>query len=221
MMTNRLLPMLAVLGAGVWYAAPARAQLFTTYGFSGSQFTWLTCGSTPEEEGCFGSGTVTGFGNICAVLEDAQHGHGSTTTQRIYVLDNQAAGKSVALDVLDETIVVSQSGYATTTFSAVKSVALPLVAGGKCQAAANSVAILAGTSKSTVASYIAKKTLVASAYGGFSPPETVTSITADASGYIAVNFTDGFYLIGPDGSGEEDGGGNQLVIPQNQALVLP
>jgi hypothetical protein len=217
----------AVTVVALCAAMPARAQLYTTYNFTPTQVSWITCGSTQGSEGCYGSGSLNGYGHLCAVLEDNDISKSGSynSKQRLYFMDNNATGNNdVALHVLEKKITVSDN-YATTTFTKVDDVALPLTDGAACQIAANKVVILAGTTQSTNAAYIVKKTLAASSYGGFSPPEQVTSITSDAAGYISVNFAGspftGFYLIGPNGEGEEDGGGNAYVIPKDNGLILP
>ena len=200
----------------------AHAQLYTTYSFANTGFSWITCGSTPEGDGCYGTGSITSYGHLCAIFESAETGTTYDNKQRIYALDSNATGKKdVVLHILTKSIMVDQSGYAHTTFTPFKDLSLPLIGGNtvKCYASINRVAIIAGTSDSTQAAYVQRKSLVVSSIGGFSPPETVTGVTVDAAGYISVNFQDGFYLIGPDGSGLEDGGGNAYLVPGGNALT--
>jgi hypothetical protein len=212
----------AAVAAAILAPSSARAQLYTTYSFADTGFNWITCGSTQQSEGCYGSGSVTTFGHLCAIFEDPETGSVYDNKQRIYALDSNATGKKdVVLHVLTKLVSVDGSGYAQTIFKPFKDVSLPLTGGNNvtCFAATNKAAILAGTSASTQAAYVQRKTFATSGYGGFSPPETVTGITVDASGYITVNFQGGFYLIGPDGSGQEDGGGNADLIPRGNALT--
>jgi hypothetical protein len=200
----------------------ARAQLYTTYNFSGAGFSWITCGSTSLSEGCYGSGTVTGFGRLCAILSDTIVGSSTSSLQRIYALDSEGNGKrDVVLHYLTRRISVDSSGYAYTTFTDVKDVRLPLEGGPHvaCYAADNDSVIAAGTSTSTTAAVLVKPSLKVSSYGGFSPPATMTGIAADAAGNIALNFSGGFYLLGPNGGGLEDGGGNAFVIPLHNAYI--
>lgn len=214
---------IAAASVSLCAAMPAHAQLFTTYNFSPTQLNWITCGSIPGSSGCFGAGSVQGFGHLCAVLEDKSKSKSGSysSKQRIYLMDNNATGKKdVVLHVFEKIIVVSGNS-ASTAFNKVSDVSLPLTGSATCQAAANDAVIIAGTTTSTQAAYVVKKTLAASPFGGFSPPADVTAITSDALGYISVNFNGGFYLIGPKGEGEEDGGGQAYVIPQDNGLVLP
>jgi hypothetical protein len=212
----------ALSAACVLAPVPARAQLYTTYNFDNAGFNWVTCGSTPQSEGCYGSGAVTTFGHLCAIFEDYASGTTYDYKQHVYALDNNATGKKdVVLHILTLSISTDQTGFAHTTFTPLTNVKLPLTGGNgvKCYAAENGAAIVAGTNASTQAAYIDRKTLAVSGYGGFSPPATVSGITVDAAGYITVNFQGGFYLIGPDGSGQEDGGGNAYLIPRGNALT--
>ncbi len=221
---RRMCLMVAACGLGL-AGPPARAQQdsynFTTYNISPTAISWITCGSTPESSGCFGSGQFGPFGRVCAVLEGKLETHGGTARQPVYVMDSDVgnAGK-VALDVYRKTVVTTQSTI-TTTFTLTKSLNLPLTGGATvtCQAAANKAVIAAGTGSSTAAALIDKKTLAVSSYGGFSPPEDVTSIIVDAQGYLSINFTDGFYLLDPSGQSIEDGGGNAIVIPGDNAYI--
>jgi hypothetical protein len=208
-------------------AMPAHAQLYTTYNFTPTTLSWITCGSIPGSSGCFGAGSVSTFGHICGVLEDKSKSKSGSysSKQRIYVMDDNATGNNdVVLHVLEKKIAVN-GNQAITTFDKVADASLPLVGASPCQIAANNVVILAGTTQSTNAAYIVKKTLAVSPYSGFSPPINVAAITSDASGYITVNFADntytGFDLIGPDGEGLEGGGGNAYVIPKDNGLIVP
>ena len=217
---------LMATACGLSMAAPcAHAQQasynFTTYNISPTAISWITCGSTPQSSGCFGSGQFGPFGRVCAVLEGRLETHGQTAKQPVYVMDSNVgnAGK-VALDVYRKTVVSTQSTI-TTTFTLTDSLSLPLTGGAAvtCQAAANKAVIAAGTGASTVAALINKKSLAVSSYGGFSPPEDVSSIVVDAQGYLSINFTGGFYLLDPAGQSIEDGGGNAIVIPGDNAYL--
>ena len=194
---------------------------FTTYTIQPTVINWITCGSTQQDSGCFGSGQFGPFGRVCAVLEGKLETHGGTSKQPVYVMDSYAGNAAkVALDVYRKTVITTQSTI-TTTFTLTKTLSLPLTGGGSvtCQEAANKAVIAAGTSSSTTAALIDKKTLAVTSYGGFSPPEDVLSIVADAQGYLSINFTGGFYLLGPNGQGVEDGGGGAIVIPGDNAYI--
>jgi hypothetical protein len=61
---------------------------------------------------------------------------------------------------------------------------------------------------------------------GFSPPLNVAAITSNKYGYVTVTYgsfsggASGFYLFGPNGALQEDGGGAPFMVNRTQA-VLP
>ena len=67
----------AVLLLTLAIAVPAHAQnrlpdstLYTSYFASGTtDVNWVTCGSLPQTEGCYGSGSLGSFTNACAVVQ--------------------------------------------------------------------------------------------------------------------------------------------------------
>jgi hypothetical protein len=66
----------------------------------------VTCGATQQSSGCFGSGQLSGFGKVCAVLEGAASIAGNTVTQAVYVLvGSYQSGSHVVLDVFRKTDV--------------------------------------------------------------------------------------------------------------------
>lgn len=74
---------------------------------------------------------------------------------------------------------------------------------------------------------VLKKTLAFTQIGGFSPPINVSSITADEYGFVTVTFgsfnatSNGFYVYGPDGSFQGDGGGASFTAGTAQAVRPP
>lgn len=195
-------------------------NIYTTYNFSNgaTSISWVTCGSTPQSEGCFQSGQIDGFGKVCAVLDTPPLVNGTTTKQKLYIFDSGASkAASLLLDVYEK-VDVTTNDYDTTVFTLKTKLTLPIPAGSgaKCFAAANKGYIFAGTSKSTNAVEISKVDLSQTSIGGFSPPIPVTSIDPDPVGNVSINFGNGsetgFVLIGPSGSGLEDGGGNAIIF---------
>jgi len=214
-------------------ALPAHAQVFTSYWLGPTGFLWETCGSLQGDSGCFGGGTVNGYGNLCAVMEDSEHPNNASVSskQRIYLLDNNATGKDdVVLHVLEKKIVVNGSS-AQTTFTDVTDVPLSIAGGQPCQAAANKNIIAAGiASQNPQVALIDKNTLSVLPrhfVGRPRPPGRhpttpgMLSIQSDASGYISIVMNDTFEILDPKGQGEEEGGGAFDVIPQGNALILP
>ena len=95
----------AIAAAGFCMALPAHAQVYTSYWLSPTGFLWQTCGSLENSRGCFGGGQVSGYGHLCAVMEDDERPNNAnvSTKQRLYFLDNNATGKGdVVLHVLEK-----------------------------------------------------------------------------------------------------------------------
>ncbi len=66
---------------------------------------------------------------------------------------------------------------------------------------------------------VSKKNYSVSDLGGFDPPATVTSITADDRGYVSLHFNEGFYVYDPNGNLQEDGGGAADFINQRNGWI--
>jgi hypothetical protein len=212
--------------------APPDSTLFTTYSLYSNDTTvdWIVCGSTQETEGCYASGSLGPFGRVGALLEGNPLVKGSTVTRAIYVLDAGAgsSGSGVELYVYTKTDTVSAETD-TVKVTLTKTVSLPTLTGGAsadCSMAANNNYLFIGTNLSPQAVDVKKSTFAVTTLGGFSPPINVTAITADSYGYVTVtqgDFTtgeNGFYVFGPTGGGEEDGGGASFMLGTTQA-VLP
>jgi len=185
--------------------------LFTTYsvGGGGTSVSFSVCGSLAQSEGCYGGGTLSPFESACAVLERAPKYKTNVVTRDIYVLDRRTSAADPAL-----LYVYRRTDTITDTFDTIqvalkKTVSLQTTGGSSahCSLAANDPLVYVGTDASTTAVSVDKKTFAVTILPGFSPPSTVTSITADDRGYIALHYGNGFYLFGPDGSLREDGGG--------------
>ncbi len=199
------------------------STLFTTYELNSTatQFFWSTCGSTQKTEGCYGSGALGPFNQACAILVSSPTLIGPITVLRyIYVLDTGTSSNSVALVVFKRTDTVTAS-YDTGVVTQLAKLPLPTQTGGTgsaCSMAANSGYIFLGTNQSSTAVRVSKADLSTAQIGGFSPPINVSAITADAYGYVAVTFggghgaESGFYLYGPDGQPQEDGGGAPFLL---------
>jgi hypothetical protein len=142
----------------------------------------------------------------------------------VYVMDAGTTADGVMLNVYIKTDTVASS-FDTTTIDYSTRVALPLT-GGKveCFMAGNKTALFTGTSKSPVGAEILTANLKVSQIGGFSPPANVSQITADQRGFVTLQQgtgdNTGFYLFGPDGALEEDGGGTAFLINNIQSVQL-
>ncbi|HEX3664850.1 MAG TPA: hypothetical protein VHU23_06440 [Rhizomicrobium sp.] len=201
------------------------SNLFATYSASqdGTSVSFSVCGSVQEAEGCFGGGSFGPFGHACAVIEGKPKTKGDVVTRDVYVLDKGAQSDSTAvLDVYKRTDTITSSSD-TIQVSLTKAVSLGLPGGPstECSMGAGKDYVFAATTASTQVAAINMSTLAVSLEGGFSPPATVTSITADDRGYVSVQFTEGFYVFGPDGSGLEDGGGNAALVNTRNGWLIP
>jgi hypothetical protein len=91
--------------------------------------------------------------------------------------------------------------------------------------AANNPYLYVGTNKSMQAVTVARGTWTVTTIGGFSPPIPVASITSDSYGYITVTFGapnstfSGFYVFGPTGAPQEDGGGATFMLNTSNAVT--
>jgi len=213
---------------------PIDGTLYTTYSIirDRTHVSFTVCGSLPGTEGCYGSANLGPFQSVGAVLEGlpSTDKTTNTVTRDIYVLD-AAAGPNkvgVTLYVYSRTDIIS-GGEDSITVVPTGTVALPLIGSTSATAsmAANSGYLFIGTNKSPLAVAVVKKTLAVTQIGGFSPPINVSSITADEYGFVTVTFgsfngtNTGFYVYGPDGSVQEDGGGASFTVGTSQAVRPP
>lgn len=200
------------------------ANLYTTYQVSPdhTSLSWITCGATAQSSGCYGSGSIGPFERLCAVLQGAPVVNGSKVVRRIYALDaGTAAGAAPVLYEYVRTETVSPS-YDAASVVLKRHAALPLTGGPgvPCFMAANAVAVYAGTATSYTGALVDRQSFAVGSLPGFSPPELMTAITADSRGYVAAQWSGGFYLFGPDGSLQGDGGGGALLLDSNNALPV-
>jgi len=219
--------LLLVLAAGL----PAQAQtklpdstLYTQYYTNtSSQLHWITCGSLPQSEGCYGSGELGPFTNACAVVQSVPAPINSFTVLRyIYVLDTGSSSNGVTLTAYKRTDTVSQSND-TIVVTTVASVPLTSLAGGSgvtCMMVQNPTNVYAGTNQSSSAVSINKSNYSVSQVGVVFG--TVSSITADSYGYVTINQDDngsyGNTVYGPNGQLQSDGGGGYFMINPIDAL---
>jgi hypothetical protein len=216
-------------GARAVAAAPD-STLYTNYTVDPKlqNATWLVCGSTAQSEGCYASGSLGPFGRIGAMLESPPEFSGSTVTRQIYVIDVATgnARNGVSLLVYTKKDVVSAASDAVTV-ALERTIPLPLVGGSTATAsmAANGSHLYVGTKQSTQAVSVAKSNWAVTLVGGFSPPLPVASITADNYGYVTITFGapggqfSGFYVFGPKGTAQGDGGGAEFMLDSLNAVV--
>jgi hypothetical protein len=229
---KQLVLIASVFLAGLMFVSSASAQgapdstLFTTYTASSdlTNVSWIVCGSTQNSEGCFGSGQLGPFGKVGAMIEGNPSVNGGTVTRGIYVVD--IGSTAVKLYAYKKTDVVT-ADFDTVTVKLAKTVTLPLTGGSSALAsmAANSRFLFIGTVQSPQAVEVLKSNLTYTQVGGFSPPINVSAITADSYGYVTVTFgtfsggESGFYVFGPNGDLQEDGGGAPFMLDTREAVV--
>ena len=88
--------------------------------------------------------------------------------------------------------------------------------------AANASTLFIGTNQSPQGIEVKKSTLAITKLGGYSPPINVTSITANAYGYVTVTQGNGsdtaFAVFAPTGGEVEDGGGSDFMLDTMNAV---
>jgi hypothetical protein len=240
-----VLPAFAIISFGISNQASAQAEitadskpidgtLYATYSVARDRthVSLTVCGSLPGTSGCYGSANLGPFNSVGAVLEGlpSTDKTTNTVTRDIYVLDTAAGPNKVGVNlyVYSRTDIISASDDSITVVLT-DTVALPLIGSTAATAsmAANSGRLYIGTNKSPQAVVVLKKTLAFTQIGGFSPPVNVSSITADEYGFVTVTFgsfngtSNGFYVYGPDGSGQGDGGGAAFTVSTAQAVRPP
>ena len=91
--------------------------------------------------------------------------------------------------------------------------------------AQNNSYLYVGTTKSTQAASVRLGFWTVTPIGDFSPPIPVASITSDSYGYITVTFGapgspfSGFYVFGPTGASQGDGGGAEFMLNTSNAVT--
>jgi len=215
-----------VLLATLAIALPAHAQqklpdstLFTTYEVNQAltQISWVTCGSLPQSEGCYGSGNFGPFTDACAIVQSVPGPLNFNTVVRyIYIFDTGSGANGATLTAYKRTDVVGSTND-TITIVTLDVVPLPTLVGGPgvtCSMAQNPSYVYAATNQSTTAAAINKMTFSVSSAG--ITEGNVTAITADSYGYVTIRqgsgFSAGFTVYGPNGQEEEDGGGSSFMI---------
>jgi len=194
-----------------------RLRLVHHYTTDGSKTTlsWVVCGSLSGGTGCYGAGSLGPFGHMGSVVESAKvyDIREGTVTRFLYLVDSAyGSGQTgVALNVYQRVDTIA-GAYVTTTFTLKKTISLSLIGGSQAVVymAGNKGYLVIGTSNSTEALQVNKRTLAITPLGIISGAPF--SITADNYGYITVTSVNGFFVIGPDGSLQEDGGGTPFMI---------
>lgn len=218
MFVQRLLTsFLLLLGTTFCWAGAIDSGLYTTYSTDSAKTTlyWTVCGTIGNGSGCYGSGQLGPFGQIgstieTARIEDVREG----TVTRFLCVADQAYGSGqngVALYVYQRIDTIA-SEYDHTSFTLQQTISLPLVGGSQAVVflAANKEYLVVGSSNSSVPVEVNKRTGAVTQLDIIS--QAPTSITADGYGYIVVTSAEGFFVVGPDGTLQEYGGGSPFTI---------
>jgi len=218
LMRRAVLVSLLILYGSIGYAATIDAGLYTTYTIpdkARNEVNWVVCGSVGTTNGCYGSGTLSPFGEIGSIIEGSKHYDLSagTVTRYLYVIDGEygSAQDGVALYAYKRVDTITADS-ASTTFTLEKTLALPLTGGSSAviYAAGNADYLVIGSSLSTLPADVTKKTYAI--YNGAPISGAPISITADNYGYITVTTDGDFYVIGPNGEAQQDGGGAPSMV---------
>lgn len=199
------------------YATQLDSGLFTTYNTDtpGANLYWTTCGSIPPGVGCYAAGEFGPFGKIGSVIEGTKSYSDSkdTVTRHIYILDQEYGSSKNEVALYDykrvDTIV---NGNDTVTTTLVKTLSLPLTGGASATVfmGANPKYLLVGSSLTNIPVEVKKSNYTITPMNIIS--QAPVSITADNYGFITVTSADGFFVVGPNGELQEDGGGSPTTI---------
>ena len=203
------------------FAAPSQAAtidagLYTTYTAGGNTtLSWVVCGSVGGSSGCYSAGELGPFSQIGSIIESAKvyDNREGTVTRELYIIDRAYGSSQNGVELYVYLRVDTIAGsFETTKFTLKKTISLPLTGGTEAvsMVAANKGFLVVGTSNSTVPVEVNKGTFAVTPLGIIS--QIPNSITADNYGYVTVTSADGFFVIGPDGSLQEDGGGSPFMI---------
>lgn len=196
--------------------------LFAEFSSSPTSVSFIVCGATGGTSGCYGSASLSPpFEQACGVLQGKPKTRGDVMTRAIYVLDKRTSSTDpIMLYVFERKDVIS-GGFDTVSATLKQTVNLVLTGGTNsyCAMAGNDNYVYAATSVDEVAAAVNKKTFAVTDEGGFSPPATIVSITADDRGYISLHFNEGFYVFDPQGNLQADGGGAADFINQRNGWI--
>jgi hypothetical protein len=212
-----LLSFLFLFGSIFCHAAAIDSGLYTTYTTDNAKTTlyWTVCGSIGTGSGCYGLGSLGPFGQIGSIVEGSKSYNVSkgTVTRYLYVIDQAYSSTLDGVELYAyKRVDTITSSYDTTTFTLEKTVSLPLTGGSSALTfvGANSGYLVIGTSLTAVPVEVAKKNYAITSLTIIS--QIPVSITADNYGYVTVTSADGFFVVGPNGTLQEDGGGSPFIV---------
>jgi hypothetical protein len=195
--------------------------LFATFENYQASVDFTVCGSTGNSEGCYGSAELSPpFDYACGVLEGKPKTKGDTVTRAIYVLDKRTSTTDpVMLYVYERKDVIANS-YDSVSANLKATINLGITGGAAahCMMAGNLDYVYAGTDVGGAA-FVNKHSLALARLVGKTGSSTLLSITADDRGWVAVSYTDQFYVVDPHGNSFEDGGGTAAMINQRSGWI--
>jgi hypothetical protein len=214
----------AVVADHCWAAEPAALDkgLFATFQNYKTSVEFIVCGPTGGSEGCYGSASLDPpFDYACGVLQGKPKTDGDTMTRAIYILDKRTSTTADMMLYVYERKDVIQNGEDSVSATLKATVDLEMTGGASadCMLAGNDNYVYAGTNAGAGVAVVDKRNNEGGHIAGRSPSDSLVSITADDRGYVAVNSTDGFYVVDPHGNDEEDGGGNAAMINERNGWI--
>jgi hypothetical protein len=217
-MDNRILLAMAASLALAWNGPAAAgkvtldAGLFAQYTANATGVQFTVCGHTADTSGCYGGGTMSPpFEQACAVLEGSPKQKSNKVSRDLYVLDKRTSKTDpVMLYVYTRTDTITDTSD-SIQLSLKEQIPLPMTGGSKshCYMVANDAFVYAGTDASATLGVVDKKTLAANPLSGGG---LLSSLTADARGYIAMDFGGSFAIFDPNGGGVQSGGGVNYLV---------
>ncbi len=217
-MRRVLVTSLLLLSASLFcYAVPIDSGLFTTYTTDNAKTTlhWSICGSISTGSGCYSSGQMGPFGKIGSVVEGskAYNNVKGTITRHIYVIDQEYGSGQNGIALYDyQRVDTIANAYDSANVTLAKTVSLPLTGGSSALVfvGANKGYLVIGTNMSAIPVKVTKSNYAITPLNIIS--QIPDSISADNYGFITVTSPFGFFVVGPNGAVQEDGGGSPFTV---------
>ena len=212
MLDALLATLFTISGAAAFADAASDVQaisgIYTSYQVVGPIIEWITCGSTPEGEGCFGSGELGPFGRPCAV---------AGTSGIVYVADSNSPENGG-----NTTISVYQQVESTTpSAKLVRTVSLPIPGSttAKCSMAFSGGYLWFGTDQVTKYYRIDRANFAVASGAVCNTP--TKSIFASAQ-FVVINQRGCEEVFDANGVGQGAGGeGFVVFFPDHNAFIPP
>ena len=183
--------------AGAAATSDPTTGLYAQFGFNQAftQLTWSVCGSVNGSNGCYGTGTLGGFGRIGALIQGAPTVDATTglVTRNLYVIDQAVGGGTstttqLRVFELDETVAAPN---VTVAMKEVKRVSLPMKGGLGTQTwlVGNRNFLIVGNSADGSPYSVAKSGLAVQAqqFNG-----TLEEVTTNGYGFVETDHDTGF-----------------------------